>query len=145
MTQENNFELTEKLPTDLKQINPFLDRVFGQLAVHVKDEEQLSKVKLALEEALSNAMRHGNGLKLSRKVMVRIVCDHGRIYLDVSDKGNGFNPKTVPDPTQSGYAENIPGGRGIFLMRKMMDSVEFYNGGRGVRMVKKININQGIH
>ena len=138
MIQENNFALTEKLPTDLKQINPFLDRVFGQLAARVKDEEQLSKVKLALEEALANAMRHGNGLKQSRKVTVRVVWEHGQIHLDVSDEGNGFNPKTVPDPTQSGYAENIPGGRGVFLMRNLMDKVEFYDGGRGVRMVKKL-------
>ena len=138
MSQENNFELREKLPTDLKQINPFLDRVFGQLAARVKSEEELSKVKLALEEALTNAMRHGNGLKVSRKVAVRIAWDQGQIHLDVSDEGNGFNPKTIPDPTRKGYAENIPGGRGIFLMRKMMDSVEYYDGGRGIRMVKKI-------
>ena len=138
MTQENTFDLQEKLPTDLKQVTPFLDRVFGRLAACVKAEDQLFKVKLALEEALTNAMRHGNGLKISRKVTVRIALDHGQIHLDVSDEGNGFNPKTVPDPTQSGYAENMPGGRGIFLMRKMMDSVEFYDGGRGIRMVKKI-------
>ena len=137
MTQENNFEIREKLPTDLKQISPFIDRVLGRLASFVKDEEELFKVKLVLEEALTNAMRHGNGLRLSRKVTVCVVFNHGQIHLDVSDEGNGFNPRTVPDPTQSGYAENIPGGRGVFLMRKLMDSVEFYNGGRGVRMIKK--------
>ncbi|PIU40722.1 MAG: ATP-binding protein [Candidatus Omnitrophica bacterium CG07_land_8_20_14_0_80_50_8] len=138
MSQENIFTLYEKLPTNLKQINPFLDRVFDQLAAHIKDAEQLFKVKLALEEALTNAMRHGNGLKASRKVTVRIAWGDGQIHLDVSDEGKGFNPRTVPDPTQIGYAENIPGGRGIFLMQKMMDRVEFYDGGRGIRMVKKI-------
>ena len=138
MTQENNFELYEKLPTNLKQVTPFLDRVFSRLGTHVKAEGLLFKVKLALEEALTNAMRHGNGLKISRKVTVRIALEGGQIEIDVSDEGSGFNPKTVPDPTQKGYAENIPGGRGIFLMRQMMDKVEFYNGGRGVRMVKKL-------
>lgn len=138
MSQDNIFELHEKLATSLKQINPFLDRVFDQLATHIKDREQLLNVKLALEEALTNAMRHGNGLKAARKVTVRIAWGQGQIHLDVSDEGKGFNPRAVPDPTQAGYAENIPGGRGIFLMRKMMDHVEFYDGGRGIRMVKKI-------
>lgn len=138
MTKEMKFQLHEKLPTDLKQVNPFLGRVFSQLEAHVKAEGQLFQVRLALEEALTNAMRHGNGLKKSRKVAVGIAWEGGQIHLDVSDEGNGFNPKTVPDPTKSGYAENIPGGRGIFLMRHLMDSVEFYNGGRGVRMKKKL-------
>lgn len=137
MNQEKNFHLHENLQTDLKQVTPFLDRVFSELGAHLKAEEQLFKVKLALEEALTNAMRHGNGLKITRKVTVRIALKSGQIELDVSDEGNGFNPKTVPDPTKKGYAENIPGGRGIYLMRQMMDKVEFYDGGRGVRMVKK--------
>src|SRR3989338_4909895 len=137
MIQENIFELHEKLPTNLKEVTPFLNRVFGELGTHVKEEALLFKAKLALEEALTNAMRHGNGLKASRNVTVHIVLDQTQIVFDVSDEGNGFNPKVVPDPTQSGYAENIPGGRGIFLMQKMMDGVEFYNGGRGVKMVKK--------
>lgn len=138
MTHDNNFTLQENLPTDLKQVNPFINRVLGEIGNHLKAEEVLHTVKLALEEALTNAMRHGNGLKASRQVMVRIALDSEQIILDVSDEGNGFNPKTVPDPTKEGYAENMPGGRGIFLMRKMMDHVEFYNGGRGVRMIKKL-------
>ena len=137
MTPEKKIEISEKLSSDLKQVTPFLDRIFGELRVHIK-EEQLFKVKLALEEALTNAIRHGNGLKASRNVTVHIALDPTQIQLEVSDEGNGFNPKTVPDPTQSGYAENMPGGRGIFLMRKMMDSVEFYDGGCGVRMIKKL-------
>ncbi len=139
MSLENNFTLHETLATDLKQVNPFIDRVFKELRSRITDEETLFNIKLALEEALTNAMRHGNILKLSRKVKVSVTLDHGQVCLDVSDEGGGFNPKTVPDPTQSGYSENMPGGRGIFLMKKMMDSVEFYNGGRGVRMLKKIS------
>lgn len=138
MTPKNRFELCEKLSTDLKQVNPFIDRIFGELSAYVKSENQLFKVKLALEEAITNAMRHGNSLKASRKVTIHIVLDHGEIRLDVSDEGKGFNPKAVPDPTQPGYSENMPGGRGIFLIRKMMDTVEFYDGGRGVRMAKKL-------
>ncbi len=137
MTQENKFQIQEELPTDLKQVNPFLDRVFGALEAHIQAKEQLFKIKLSLEEALTNAMRHGNGLKASRKVKVSIIVEDGQVRLDVLDEGSGFNPMTVPDPTQSGYAENMPTGRGIYLMRQMMDSVEFYDGGRGVRMTKK--------
>ena len=138
MTEAKDFHLKESLASDLKQVNPFIDRVFEELAQRVNAEEKLFRVKLALEEALTNAMRHGNGLHHSRKVTVSISLKDNQIHLDIKDQGNGFNVKSVPDPTKDGYADTMPGGRGIFLMRTLMDEVEFYDNGRGVRMLKKL-------
>ena len=138
MTSDSTFQLREKLPSEFKQVSPFVDRIFKELSQRSLKEDLNFKIKLALEEALTNAMRHGNSLKASRKVDVCVTMDSQTILLEVHDEGRGFNAKSVPDPTKKGYAENIPGGRGIFLMQQLMDHVEFYDGGRGVRMLKQL-------
>jgi serine/threonine-protein kinase RsbW len=132
---EPPFEINEKIPTDLKNILPFLSIVAEKIAALTESREEAFKIKLALEEAITNAMRHGNLLRSSCFVTVEIEGDSEKVILDVHDEGKGFDFKNVPNPT---FSENSskPSGRGIFLMHKLMDSVDFYDGGSGVRMTK---------
>ncbi len=130
------FTLDQKLPTDLKKISPFIDRVCREIFELTADKKQAYNIKLVLEEALTNAMRHGNKLKLSAKVKVLITADRARITADIHDQGSGFDFNGLADPTQGANTQR-PSGRGVFLMRKLMDSVEFYDNGSGVRMTKK--------
>ncbi len=129
------FKVKETLSTDVKRIIPFTTRIAGKVLALTDSDEEAFNVKLALEEALTNAMRHGNKLDPALKVDIVIQADKKKIMLDVHDEGNGFDFERLPDPTSGAYVER-PSGRGIFLMRKLMDSLEFYDGGRGIKMVK---------
>jgi serine/threonine-protein kinase RsbW len=93
-------------------------------------------VELALREALNNAILHGSTGDPKKKIAVCAHCakDKG-ILLVVQDSGPGFDPSVVPDPT---HAKNVfsTHGRGIFLMRQLMDEVRFEEGGRRVVLAK---------
>jgi len=139
MLANRSFQLNQKLPTDLKVVNPFLERIIPEFLTIIGSEDEVFKVKLVLEEALTNAMRHGNKLDPAREVSVHIEADREGIMLDVHDQGKGFNFQSLPNPTEKGYVEKLS-GRGVFLMRKFMDQVDFYDGGSGVKMLKKFHL-----
>jgi len=93
-------------------------------------------VELALREALSNAVVHGNQLDASKRVRVRCRCELGKgVSITVTDQGQGFDPNAVPDPSANGRIE-AEHGRGILLMKMMMDEVSFDRGGTEVHMRK---------
>jgi serine/threonine-protein kinase RsbW len=92
-------------------------------------------VEMALEESLSNAIRHGNGMDESKQVDVDCRVSRERFWLQVKDEGNGFQPEHVPDCTAD---ENLacPGGRGLALMKAYMTSVEYNEQGNCVTLEK---------
>lgn len=92
-------------------------------------------IKLALEEAMTNAFRHGNKCDPEKHITVRYKVTAERIDILVCDEGEGFCPSEVPDPTQPGFIER-PHGRGIMLMKAYLDEVEFCDSGKSVRLVK---------
>jgi len=101
-------------------------------------QEHLDAVRLALYEALANAIIHGNREHPEKKVKVSVACaDQENLLIAVTDEGEGFDPATIPDPT---LAENIysSGGRGLFLMNCLMDQAEFRMGGRQVVLRKRV-------
>ncbi len=107
------------------------------------DGDDLYWVVTALREALANAVRHGNRSEPERRVFVDYSVDPASVTIQVEDEGEGFDPATIPDPTDP---ENLlrPSGRGIFYMQQFMSHVEFGqapNGGTSVRMVKKLQPN----
>lgn len=97
-------------------------------------------VDMAVREAVTNAVLHGNKLDETKFVDVSLKSLPGAVEITVHDQGTGFNPNSIPDPTE---AENIlkTSGRGIFFMRSWMDEVEWTmdpKGGTTVRMMKKV-------
>jgi serine/threonine-protein kinase RsbW len=82
-------------------------------------------------------MLYGNSRDPSKSVLVEIAFQLGRIQARVTDQGSGFDPAAVPDPTRP---ENLtkPCGRGLFLMRKLMDEVWFNDRGNQVTLVLKL-------
>jgi serine/threonine-protein kinase RsbW len=86
-------------------------------------------VELALREALNNAVIHGNGIDPHKLVEIRCRCERGKgVCLIVRDQGRGFDPSTVPSPlTPPGLAAEH--GRGIHLIKVLMDEVSFKRGG----------------
>ncbi len=92
-------------------------------------------IEMALEESLSNAIRHGNCYDTSKHVLVECKASPDRFWLRVTDEGNGFKPKEVPDCTADENLE-CPGGRGLALMKAYMTHVEYNKRGNCVTMEK---------
>ena len=101
----------------------------------MKPERDLFCIKLALEEALVNAIKHGNQMDRSKKVHIsyRLLAD--RFEIHIADEGPGFDPSDVPDPTALENLER-PCGRGLMLMRHYMSEVAFHGRGNCVCMTK---------
>lgn len=96
-----------------------------------------AEIRLAMREALNNAIRHGSNLDPNKRIQLTYRCDpRDGLWVMIRDEGGGFDPAKVPDPTTP---ENLdrPGGRGVFLMRNLMDEVEFREGGREVHLRRR--------
>ena len=128
-------EINKTLPTDIKRIIPFIDRVILTISPLLKSKNEIFIIKLALEEALTNAMRHGNKLNPKFNVKVSIEATLRKITLTIHDEGSGFDFAKVSDPTKKCRRVKFS-GRGIFIMRSIMDRVSFRDYGRGIRLVK---------
>lgn len=98
------------------------------------DRTSVFAVKLALEEALSNAFKHGNRNDPKKEVSLAFRVNTDTIVIEVEDEGEGFDLDAVPDPTAMENLE-IPCGRGITLMRAYMSEVSFEPPGNKVRLV----------
>ncbi|MGB1841724.1 MAG: ATP-binding protein, partial [Longimicrobiales bacterium] len=93
--------------------------------------------RVGLTEALSNAMMYGNGHDPSKNVVVEVVMSQGCLQATVRDQGTGFDPTLVPDPT---LPENLSRscGRGLFLMRELLDEVSYNDRGNEVTLVLRL-------
>ena len=101
-------------------------------------EHDIFSVRLALEEAVMNAIKHGNKLDAHKKVRISYRLIDKKIEITVEDEGNGFDPIKIPDCTRDDRLE-LPFGRGLFLMRTYMDKVDFNEAGNKVMMSKMIS------
>jgi len=101
-------------------------------------EDDIFSVRLALEEAIVNAIRHGNKSDPNKNIHVDYSVDQSRLVLSIEDEGAGFDLESVPDPTAE---ENLEAdhGRGILLMRVYMDQVVYNDKGNKVTLTKLLN------
>ena len=111
-------------------------RLLKEVARHGYSETAIFAIRLALEEALANAIRHGNRSDPAKKVEINYEIDDHRALITITDQGDGFNPSQVPDPTTD---ENLAkeNGRGIMLMRAYMDEVHYNARGNQVQILKR--------
>jgi serine/threonine-protein kinase RsbW len=92
-------------------------------------------IRLSLEEALVNAIKHGNGMDPDKSVRISCRIDEHLIRIEIEDEGPGFTPAEVPDPTAEENLER-PCGRGIMLMRAFLTRVEYVGRGNLVVLEK---------
>ena len=123
------------IPSDTSAGHDVQERIVALLEQRGFPMRDVFAVRLALEEALVNAIKHGNGLDPDKSVHVKCQIDQDRVLLEIEDEGPGFHPEDVPDPTLD---ENIerPSGRGLMLIRSFMTNVEFSSRGNCIRMEK---------
>lgn len=105
------------------------------------DDDSQFAIKLALEESLINAIKHGNKLDQTKQVHVEWKITPQFAEIIIEDEGPGFDRDTVPNPTEEDNLEKLT-GRGLLLIESYMDSVEYSKGGRRVKLMKK-NQNRG--
>jgi serine/threonine-protein kinase RsbW len=113
-----------------------LNRLLDALRPLAYPERDLFAIRLALEEALVNAIRHGHRNDPAKTVRVRYQVSEQQLTVEVQDEGPGFDPDGVPDPLAPGNLER-PGGRGVFLMRHYMTWVSFNEHGNTVTMCRR--------
>jgi serine/threonine-protein kinase RsbW len=116
------------------EIDRVVQTVLAAAAEHGYPEASKFAIRLAIEEAVSNAFRHGHkGLPEDTPVLFEYDVGEQEIRLRVVDRGPGFRPEEVPDPTLEGNIE-VPSGRGLLLMRAYMASIDYIPPGNEVRM-----------
>jgi serine/threonine-protein kinase RsbW len=126
-------ELT--IPSDLSEARRVQDLIEEALQASSYTEHDIFAIKLALEEALVNAIKHGNQMDPDKRVFVVYRVTAERFDIRITDEGAGFNPADVPDPTDPANLER-PCGRGLLLMRGFMTEVEYHGKGNVVSMSK---------
>jgi len=142
-TPEEGFEELEPLlvitvPGNVEEVPRAVNRVMEVLKDSKCVPGKEFEIEIALLEALANAVKHGCKEDPDQEVELRVLCgmDAGLVIL-IRDPGEGFDPGAVPSPVEE---ENLlrTHGRGVWLMNQMMDSVEFHEGGRLVKLHKKV-------
>jgi serine/threonine-protein kinase RsbW len=113
------------------EVVPLLERVVAAMAAQGYPGRTCQEMRLALEEAVVNGLRHGNALDPAKRVRVRYRVLPQAVLADVEDEGSGFDPSALPDPTAP---ENLdrPCGRGLLLMRHFTTWMCYH--GRGNRL-----------
>lgn len=124
----------KRIPSKLENVIPFVNEALREMKAFCPLED-IFPIKLSLEEALTNAIRHGNKSDPALYVDVEIEFFDDKIVMKVVDHGGGFDAARVADPTSKGN-EHKPGGRGVYLIKSLMDEAQYFDGGRGIKMVK---------
>ena len=131
-------ELILELPNDVRSIGHAVDYVMSHCSDCCAFARRLDlNFRVGLTEALSNAMLYGNARDPGKRVKVEVTVRMEQVTARVTDEGRGFDPTTIPDPTLPGNVDK-PGGRGIFLMKSLMDEVLFNEEGNSVTLILRL-------
>jgi serine/threonine-protein kinase RsbW len=123
------------IPSDLGEARQIQDLIEKQLEQCQFDDKEIFGIRLALEEAIVNAIKHGNQMDRGKKVHVRYRVLPDRFDIGITDEGPGYNPSDVPNPLDDENLER-PCGRGLFLMQHYMTEVVVHPPGNRLTMSK---------
>ena len=128
-------QISVRVPTDLEVVEEAVDIVARHcLSTGLPPRRARFNLRIALCEALSNAIIYGNEMDPAKVVVVEINATHHHVTIRVEDEGNGFDPSAVPEPSLPDDIE-ATGGRGLYLIRKLVDDVYFNDQGNAICMV----------
>ncbi len=130
-------EISVRVPSDIDVVEEAVDLVARHcLASGLPPAVARFKLRVALSEALANAIIYGNRNDSEKSVDVRVEVSQTMLSVHVSDEGDGFNPRKVPNPTLPDGLEQTS-GRGLFLIREMVDDVRFNEKGNSICMMMR--------
>ena len=135
-------ELHQSLPSRAAAISSFVDQLMRFIRFFMEKggtaKKASEEIETAMHEALANAVLHGNHENQEKQVHVACRCSmDGEVLITVRDEGQGFDSRAVPDPTET-QRLLLTHGRGLHLMRALMDEVSFEENGTVVRMRKRM-------
>ena len=124
-----------ELPNDLGAIERTIEYLLERCRDAGFDEGKLRlNLRVGVAEALANAMMYGNRRDPGKRVVLEAWCGPDEVRIRVTDEGHGFDPGALPDPTLPDNRA-LTCGRGVFLIRQLMDRVEFNDRGNSIEMV----------
>ena len=115
---------------NLRIVENAIDEISTEIGFN---QDNYGKILVSTLEAVNNAIIHGNKKDESKSVEIEISFKRSILRISVEDEGMGFKPKEIPDPTKPENIENLS-GRGVFLMSKLADKIEFNEKGNKVIM-----------
>lgn len=131
---DDDFHVT--IPSDTAAGQKVQERIVALLEQLNYPDRDVFGVRLALEEALVNAIKHGNRQDPDKQVRVECQISAERVLIEITDEGEGFSLNDVPDPTEDENLER-PCGRGIMLMRHFLNTVAYNDLGNKVVLEKR--------
>ena len=132
-----SFDLQRVFPATAEHVDAVLREIMDGLEKNRCPVGDLDEIRLALREALNNAVKHGSAFNPALNVHVAARCSPGDgFWISIRDEGAGFDPGRVPDPTAPENLERFS-GRGLFMIRELMDDVQFHDRGREIQMLRR--------
>lgn len=131
-TMNNTKSMT--FPSDVEYLEK-IERMSSEIATKAGfDESTVDDLSIALTELVNNAIHHGNKNDSNKKVTVTFTTDESKITISVSDEGGGFSPNKLSDPL---HPDNLmaDSGRGIYLVRALMDDVDYKISEKGTEVI----------
>jgi len=136
--------LAETIRGEVAAVPPVVERIMTFVGEMGCATGQEFEIRLAISEALANAVEHGCEYDPCKLVQICVECDPARgMLIVVRDPGQGFDPSQVPSPIE-GEQLFRAGGRGIFLINQLMDEVHYRHGGTEIRMIKRDAVPGGM-
>jgi serine/threonine-protein kinase RsbW len=126
---EKTLKIVSKIE-NLRKVEKLVDELSSEYNISA---DIYGNILIAALEAANNAILHGNKLNENKSVFISVKMEEHKLKIVVEDEGNGFDYKNVPDPTSPENIENV-NGRGIFLMEKLSDRIEFTRNGATVEL-----------
>jgi serine/threonine-protein kinase RsbW len=122
--------------SELEKVETLSTRISKKVAL---TEEKSDNLAIALTELVNNAILHGNKNQPDKKVIIKVFYHNNYVRISVKDQGNGFDPAKLADPRDP---ENLwkDSGRGIFLVRNLVDKVEFNSSPEGMEIIITQNL-----
>jgi serine/threonine-protein kinase RsbW len=126
---EKTLKIISKIE-NLRKVEKLVDELSSDYNISA---DVYGNILIAALEAANNAILHGNKLDEKKFVNISVIMESQKLVIKIDDEGNGFDYKNVPDPTAPENIENV-NGRGIFLMEKLSDHIEFTRNGATVEL-----------
>lgn len=124
----------ESSTNNLRVVENIIDEITNEYGIN---QESYGKILISTLEAVNNAIIHGNKSEIKKYVNIEIELKDKILEVSIADEGKGFKPLEIPDPTMPENIEAV-NGRGVFLMSKLADEIEFNRKGNKVKLTFKI-------
>lgn len=130
-----SWTLKTEIPSSVDEGHRVMESLLAALSEHGWDGSEYFHVQMAAEEAMVNAVKHGNKEADDKRVEIEFAVSPEKVYMRFTDEGEGFSPEDLPDPREEEHLE-CTNGRGVMLIHAMMSEVRYNERGNQVEMWK---------